>query len=100
MRGALHGRLADAPMAERWALVAGSEAEGPGAFASPSLQVIHHFTDEPWQDDAPHAHRESDEIYLVLLGVMHVEVDGARHAVKAGEFLCVPAGVVHQLVDV
>ena len=28
------------------------------------------------------------------------DVDGERHAVSANEFLAVPAGVVHQLVDV
>ena len=97
---AVRGQLADAPVSPHHALLAGSEAEGPGAFRSTHLQVLHNHAHTPWRDAEPHAHRDSDELYVVLEGVMHIDVDGERHAVSANEFLAVPAGVVHQLVDV
>ena len=31
---------------------------------------------------------------------MHLDVDGVRESICAGEFLCVPAGITHQLIDV
>jgi mannose-6-phosphate isomerase-like protein (cupin superfamily) len=47
-----------------------------------------------------HAHRESDEIYIVLEGGMVITVDAEIFNVTAGEVLCVPAGTQHQLIRV
>jgi mannose-6-phosphate isomerase-like protein (cupin superfamily) len=101
-----HRKLPDAPQAMEaggqhfWALLAGSEPPNDFCFKSKHLQVIYNNTSIPWKDTSAHAHAESDEIYIVLAGVMVVSVEGVRVAVKAGEFLCVPAGTFHQLVEV
>ena len=96
----VRGALADAPVSPHFALLAGSEATGDESFRSDAFQVLHNHAHTPWRDAQPHAHRDSDELYVVLEGVMHIDVDGERHVVSANEFLAVPAGVVHQLVDV
>ncbi len=83
-----------------WALLCGSEPSSDFAFKSRHLQVIYNNTSIPWTDESAHAHAESDEIYIVQEGVMTIDVGGVRVEVKAGEFLCVPAGTFHQLVEV
>lgn len=47
-----------------------------------------------------HAHREQEELYLVLEGVAQVEVDGATYRLGERDALVVPAGVAHQLSNV
>jgi mannose-6-phosphate isomerase-like protein (cupin superfamily) len=83
-----------------WALLSGSDAQSDFSFKSQNLQIIYNNTSIPWTDASPHAHTESDEVYIVQEGMMAVTVDGVRVEVKAGEFLCVPAGTSHQLVAV
>jgi mannose-6-phosphate isomerase-like protein (cupin superfamily) len=49
--------------------------------------------------DAPffwHFHPDSDEVFIVLEGVLLVELETARYELKAGEMLTVPAGVRHR----
>jgi mannose-6-phosphate isomerase-like protein (cupin superfamily) len=47
-----------------------------------------------------HAHRESDEIYIVLEGPMVIAANAELFTVAAGEVLCVPAGTAHQVIRV
>ena len=47
-----------------------------------------------------HAHRESDEIHIVLEGQALIAVNDKLFNVAAGEVLCVPSGTVHQLMRV
>jgi mannose-6-phosphate isomerase-like protein (cupin superfamily) len=49
--------------------------------------------------DAPffwHFHPDSDEVFIVLEGVLLVEFETARYELKPGEMLTVPAGVRHR----
>ncbi|MGX7001479.1 cupin domain-containing protein [Caballeronia sp. KNU42] len=49
--------------------------------------------------DAPffwHFHPNSDEVFIVLEGVLLVELESARYELKQGEMLTVPAGVRHR----
>jgi uncharacterized cupin superfamily protein len=44
-----------------------------------------------------HAHREQEELYLVLSGRLRVEAGGETVELDANEAVVVPAGVGHQL---
>jgi mannose-6-phosphate isomerase-like protein (cupin superfamily) len=43
-----------------------------------------------------HSHPDPDEVFIVLEGVLLVELETARYEVNAGEMLTVPAGVRHR----
>jgi len=61
------------------------------AFQSDSLQVW--FNDNPsdaWKDPGPHLHTDSDEMFIVLEGALHVAVDGNVVRIAPGEFCCFP----------
>lgn len=85
---------------EAWTLLCGREPRDHYGLKSDKLQVIYNCTTEPWIDTESHAHSASDEVYIVLEGVMSIDVEGTVANVSAGEFLCVPAGAMHRLVDV
>ena len=49
--------------------------------------------------DAPffwHFHPDSDEVFIVLEGILLIELETTRYELKAGEMLTVPAGVRHR----
>jgi mannose-6-phosphate isomerase-like protein (cupin superfamily) len=49
--------------------------------------------------DAPffwHFHPDSDEVFIVIEGVLLIELETARYELKPGEMLMVPAGVRHR----
>lgn len=98
MRKPIHRKLE--LTTNHWALISGRSPTDALSFPSDRLQVIFNDTSTPWQDSVAHAHRESDEIYIVLEGQMVVAVDGELFNVAAGEVLCVPSGTVHQLIRV
>ncbi|MEQ5839515.1 cupin domain-containing protein [Paraburkholderia acidicola] len=98
MRKPVHRKLE--VTTDHWALVSGRSPTDALSFPSERLQVIFNHTSTPWQDAVAHAHRESDEIYIVLEGKMVIAVDGELFDVAANEVLCVPSGTVHQLMDV
>ena len=83
-----------------WALLCGRDPHNERGLKSDNLQIIFNNTSEPWSDDGPHAHASSDEVYIVLEGAMRIDVDGVIANVRAGEYLCVPAGTFHHLVNV
>ena len=99
-RPPLLGTLPDGPTPERWMLLCAAEPPDDGCFRSEQVQVFHNWTEEPWQDARPHHHTDSDEVYVVLEGAMRIAVDGTPVDVPAGGYLCIPAGTVHQLLDV
>lgn len=47
-----------------------------------------------------HAHRQQEELYLVLDGVALLEVEGATYRLGERDAIVVPAGVAHQLSNV
>ena len=98
MRKPIHRKLE--VTTNHWVLVSGRSPTDALSFPSERLQVIFNDTSTPWQDSAAHAHRESDEIYIVLEGQMVIAVNDELFNVAAGEVLCVPSGTVHQLVRV
>ena len=69
-------------------------------FRSEQLQIWYNNTEEGWRDPAPHAHRESDECFIVLKGALLVEVEGERFTVGPREFCCFPRGVYHSIIEV
>jgi mannose-6-phosphate isomerase-like protein (cupin superfamily) len=91
----IHRKLPDT-----WALLCGREPKDAFGLKSDRLQIIYNNTDISWADSGPHAHSESDEVYIVIEGEMTVDVAGNVVAVGAGEYLCVPAGTFHHLVAV
>jgi mannose-6-phosphate isomerase-like protein (cupin superfamily) len=65
-----------------------------------SLQSLAEATLAPGQSTQRHYHRASEEIYLVLEGEGHLEIDGDRRRVGAGEAALIPAGAWHEIVAV
>lgn len=98
MRKPIHRKLE--VTTHHWALISGRNPTDELSFPSERLQVIFNDTSTPWQDTVAHAHRESDEIYIVLEGQMVIAVNGELFNVAADEVLCVPSGTVHQLMRV
>ena len=68
-------------------------------FQSDRLQIWYNNSTKPWHDEAPHAHQESDECFIVLRGTLVVEVEGEHHIIQAGEFCCFPRGVFHSVIE-
>lgn len=81
-------------------LLAGRFPPDAVGFCSERLQIWYNNTAEPWRDPEPHAHRQSDECFVVLRGHLVVEVEGERFTVGPREFCCFPAGVFHSVVEV
>lgn len=98
MRKPIHRKLE--VTTSHWTLISGQRPTDELSFHSDRLQVIFNESAAPWQDPAAHAHRESDEIYIVLEGGMAIAVDGELFNVAAGEVLSVPSGLMHQVVGV
>jgi mannose-6-phosphate isomerase-like protein (cupin superfamily) len=98
MRKPIHRKLE--VTTNHWALISGRSPTDALSFPSERLQVIFNDTSTPWRDTVAHAHRDSDEIYIVLEGKMVIAVNDELFNVAAGEVLCVPSGAVHQLVRV
>jgi mannose-6-phosphate isomerase-like protein (cupin superfamily) len=80
------------------ALLAGRFTPSDAAFRSDLLQVWFNETTSGWTDERAHFHTASDEMFVVLTGVVVVEVNGEHVRVEAGEFCCFPAGLAHQIV--
>jgi len=81
-------------------LLSGHTPRDSVGFTSEKLQIWYNNTDQPWADDGPHAHQQSDECFIVLKGALIVDVEGERRTIGAGEFCCFPAGVFHAVVGV
>jgi mannose-6-phosphate isomerase-like protein (cupin superfamily) len=64
------------------------------------LQIWFNHTDTAWADPIPHAHRYSDECFVILEGSLVVEVEGQRVTIGPREFCCFAAGVLHAVVEV
>lgn len=81
-------------------ILSGRSPRDDVGFQSDKLQIWYNNTDTPWQDEAPHAHLECDECFIVLRGSLLVEVEGERHIIASREFCCFPRGVFHAVVEV
>ncbi len=81
-------------------LLSGRAPRDEIGFQSDALQIWYNNTDQPWVDGVPHYHEESDEIFIVLKGALHVEVDGQIHRIGEREFCCFPAGQWHSIIRV
>lgn len=71
-------------------------------FLSNALQVWYNHTEETWVEtpEPLHCHQKSDEMFIVLGGALHVEVDGVVHRIGPREFCCFPAGQWHSVIRV
>ena len=83
-------------------LLSGHTPPNEVGFQSDALQIWYNNTDQTWIDtpEPPHCHEESDEIFLVLKGARHVEVNGQMYCIGEREFCCFPAGQWHSVVGV
>jgi mannose-6-phosphate isomerase-like protein (cupin superfamily) len=81
-------------------LLAGRVPPDDVGFASDLIQIWYNNTTDHWADERPHAHRESDECFIVLRGCIVVEVEGERHTIGPREFCCFPRDVFHRVVEV
>ena len=83
-------------------LLSGHTPPNEVGFQSDTLQIWYNNTDQTWIDtpEPSHYHEESDEIFLVLKGTIHVEVDGEVYRVSPREFCSFPAGQWHSVVRV
>ncbi len=68
-------------------LLAGPTPPNNFAFLSDRLQISYFNTVEAWADLQPHAHRESDECFLVFEGTIVLDVEGEHVTVGPREFV-------------
>jgi mannose-6-phosphate isomerase-like protein (cupin superfamily) len=47
-------------------------------------------------DGEPHFHELADEVYYVIEGEGHIELDGVVHSLRQGSTVYIPAGVTHR----
>lgn len=88
------------PLPDYNTLLAGREPPDEVGFRSQQLQIWHNNTEEPWSDPVPHAHKKSDECFVVLRGTLDVEVEGERFTIGTRKFCCFARGVYHAVVAV
>ena len=81
-------------------LLSGRQPRDEYGFPSERLQIWYNNTEKHWQDQGPHHHTHSDEVFIVLSGEIVVEVEGEQVTVGPGEYCCFQAGVVHHVVEV
>lgn len=81
-------------------LLSGRSPSDATGFPSTLLLIWYNNTQEAWSDPLPHAHKESDECFIVLKGSLTVEVEGERFTIGPREFCCFPQGVYHQVIAV
>jgi mannose-6-phosphate isomerase-like protein (cupin superfamily) len=83
-------------------LLSGHSPRDEVGFRSNDLQVWYNNTEETWVEtpEPLHCHRKSDEMFIVLRGALHVEVDGVVYRIGQHEFCCFPAGQWHSVVRV
>lgn len=84
------------------ALLSGHRPADSVGFQSNVLQIWYNNTPESWVEtpEVPHYHRESDEMFLVLKGALHVEAEGRVQRIGEREFCCFPAGQWHSILSV
>lgn len=87
------------PLPDSSALLSGRSPRDAFGFQSDRLQILYRNTTTPWSDPDIHAHSESDECFIVLSGVVVVEVDGERVEVGPREVCFFPAGTPHALIE-
>ena len=81
-------------------LLSGRTPPDEVGFRSDRLQIWYHNTAEVWNESVPHAHQQSDEVFIVLRGALVVEVEDERFIIGPHEFCCFPQGVYHRIVEV
>jgi mannose-6-phosphate isomerase-like protein (cupin superfamily) len=83
-------------------LLSGRTPPDEVGFPSGILQIWYNNTGKTWVEtpEPPHYHKESDEIFIVLKGALHVEVNGEVHRIGPREFCCFPSGQWHSIVRV
>ncbi|MCP4424949.1 MAG: cupin domain-containing protein [Chloroflexi bacterium] len=83
-------------------LLSGRAPRSDIGFQSSDLQIWYNNQDSSWVGDGetPHKHAASDECFIVLKGILVVDVEGERFEVGPGEFCCFPSGVYHAIVEV
>jgi mannose-6-phosphate isomerase-like protein (cupin superfamily) len=90
------------PLPDFSTLLSGRTPRDAVGFQSNNLQIWYNNTDSSWVGDGetPHMHTESDECFIVLQGVLVVDVAGERFEVGPKSFCCFPRGVFHAIVEV
>ena len=60
-------------------------------------QSLAEATLEPGQATVRHHHRAAEEIYYLVEGTGHMEVDGEKRDVRAGDAILIPPGAWHRI---
>ncbi len=84
-------------------LLAGAQPPDAVGFRSQRLQIWYNNTATSWvppEGEPLHLHTTSDECFIVLQGALLVQVNTDLFWVRAGEFCCFPANVLHAVVQV
>ena len=84
----LHKKLTD-NLSGHWALLSGSQPNSENCFHSDAIQIFYNSAEKSWSDDKEHFHTDSDEIYIVLEGAIHINVNGNPIRIEKDEYLCV-----------
>lgn len=87
-------------IADDFAALSGPHPPDELCFRSNLLQILCNSSDTPWIDPSPHLHSGSDEAYIVLNGMISLDIEGELVTVSAGEVCFVPTGVFHAVISV
>jgi mannose-6-phosphate isomerase-like protein (cupin superfamily) len=60
-------------------------------------QSLAEATMKPGQATDRHYHKNSEELYFLLEGTAHMEIDGESREVGPGDAILIPAGARHQI---
>jgi len=60
-------------------------------------QSLAEATMNPGQSTDCHYHKNSEELYFLLEGTAHMEIDGESREVGPGDAILIPAGAWHQI---
>jgi len=81
-------------------LLSGKTPRDDFGFQSEKIQIWYNNTNQEWNDGKLHAHKESDEIFIILKGSMTIQIQEVEFELNSGEFCCFPAGIYHAVKSV
>ncbi|MFQ6074508.1 MAG: cupin domain-containing protein [Candidatus Bathyarchaeia archaeon] len=90
-------RLRFSDIANKGWVVGSQQPKGSDRY-SERIQIGFNQSDEPWVDDAPHLHTDSEEWYIVLRGSLKIRVGGQVVSVGPREVLGVKANTPHRII--
>ncbi len=81
-------------------VICGPNPPDDNTLRSERLQVLHWRVDTPFTDPVAHRHTSSDEVYIVIDGILTLDIERRDGTVGPDRSCAVPAGVVHAVIAV